>query len=105
MKRLRSTSAGRWWLSKTFQNVNVRVMSNIRPALPIYGEMIGLKVISVLTMGVFIQSRPTRFFKIVRGLPAGAEDPQIQLLDNREHILAIRHGNRLQDGSRVDSRA
>ena len=42
---------------------------------PIYEKMVGLPVLSVLTTG----GSPNKF---VWGLPAGTEDPQIQVLDN-----------------------
>ena len=45
-----------------------------------------------------------RIFKFVWGLPADTEDPQIQVLDNLPAI-AVRHGNRLDYDTTVDSRA
>ena len=33
-------------------------------------------------LGVPIQNRPIRFFKFVWGLPAGAEDPKNEVVDN-----------------------
>ena len=44
-----------------------------------------------------------RIFKFVWGLPAGTEDPQIQVLDNLP-AMRVRHKNRMKDGHAVDSR-
>ena len=66
-----------WWCDKKHLQV---------PEPSIYGEMVGLPVLSVLTTFVWgvpiYKAAPIRFFKFVRGLPAGTEDPQIQVLDN-----------------------
>ena len=45
--------------------------------------MVGLPVLSVLTVeSTHTKPLPYDFLKIVWGLPAGVEDPQIQVLDN-----------------------
>ena len=47
--------------------------------------MVGLMVLSVLTMHYEespYKAAPIRFLKFVWGLPAGTEDPQIQVVDN-----------------------
>ena len=43
-------------------------------------------------------------FKFVWGGPAGTDDPQIRVLDNLPHYVAVRHGNRLECCNAVDSR-
>ena len=45
---------------------------------PIYVKVVGLPVIIVLTMGIFNTK-----LKLVWGVLAGTEDPQIQVLDNQ----------------------
>ena len=52
------------------------------PETPIYGKMVGLTVLSVLTMGIPRTKPPHTIFKFVWGLPGGTEDPQMQVLDN-----------------------
>ena len=67
------------------------------PALSIYGKMLGLKFLSVLIRilwGVFIQSRPLRFFNIVWGLPAGTED---QLATSGPPLLEAPDGGQAED--------
>ena len=64
----------------------------------------GLKVLSVLTMGsLHTKLPPYVFLKIVWGLLAGAKAPQIQVLDNLP-AMAVRNRNRLRNGPAVDSR-
>jgi hypothetical protein len=44
--------------------------------------MIGLPVLSVLTMGITNTKQPHTIFKFVWGLPVGTEDPRNEVLDN-----------------------
>jgi hypothetical protein len=47
------------------------------PEPPIYGEMVGLPVLCVFTMGQSpYKAAPIRFFKFVWGLPAGTKGPK-----------------------------
>jgi hypothetical protein len=74
------------------------------PDAPVYGKMRGLPVPSMLTMESPHTKPPHTNFKSVWGVPAGTDDPQIRVLDNLPHYVAVRHGNRLECCNSVDSR-